>query len=319
MKAAFLDYATVGSDELDLSPLEVLTDDLAVYDNTRADEVPARIDGCEFVYINKVRVTRDIIESAESLRFIGLLATGVDNVDLEAARDRGVAVCNIRAYCTNSVVEHVFGVLLNIAHSIRQFHDSVRRGEWQQGATFCMLDHPIRELAAMTIGIVGHGELGQGVARVADAFGMQVLISKRPGSGGDTPAGRLEFEDVLRQADVISLHCPLTEDTQDLIGAHELVLMKPTAILVNTARGGLVNSRALVDALSNGTISAAAIDVLSVEPPVDGDPLLDYRGDNLVMTPHVAWATAEARQNAVNELAANVQAFMAGDDRNRVA
>ena len=288
MKAVFLDYATVRSDELDLSPLEALTDDLLVYDNTHANEVAARIDGCEFVYINKVRMTREILESTGSLRFIGLLATGVDNVDLEAARDRGIAVCNIRAYCTNSVVEHVFGVLLNIAHSIGQFHESVRRGEWQQGATFCVLDHPIRELAAMTMGIVGHGELGRGVARLAKAFGMQVLISKRPGSPGDTPADRLEFEDVLSKADVLSLHCPLTEDTRNLIGARELKLMKPSAILVNTARGALVDSRALVDALANGTISAAAIDVLRVEPPVDGDPLLDYRGNNLIVTPHIA-------------------------------
>jgi glycerate dehydrogenase len=318
MKAAFLDYATVGSDELDLSPLEALTDELLIYDNTPADEAAARINGCEFVYINKVRMTREILESAGSLRFIGLLATGVDNVDLETARDRGIAVCNIRAYCTNSVVEHVFGVLLNIAHSIGQFHESVRRGEWQQGATFCMLDHPIRELAAMTIGIVGHGELGQGVARLASAFGMQVLISKRPGSPGDTPAGRLEFEDVLRKADVLSLHCPLTEETRNLIGAHELQLMKPSAILVNTARGALVDSGALVDALRTGTISAAAIDVLRVEPPVDGDPLLDYRGNNLIVTPHIAWATSEARQNAVNEVAANVRAFLSGGDRNRV-
>ena len=318
MKAVFLDYATVRSDELDLSPLEALTDDLLVYDNTHANEVAARIDGCEFVYINKVRMTREILESTGSLRFIGLLATGVDNVDLEAARDRGIAVCNIRAYCTNSVVEHVFGVLLNIAHSIGQFHESVRRGEWQQGATFCMLDHPIRELAAMTMGIVGHGELGRGVARLAKAFGMQVLISKRPGSPGDTPADRLEFEDVLSKADVLSLHCPLTEDTRNLIGARELKLMKPSAILVNTARGALVDSRALVDALANGTISAAAIDVLRVEPPVDGDPLLDYRGNNLIVTPHIAWATAEARQNAVSEVAANVRAFLSGGDRNRV-
>ena len=318
MKAAFLDYATVGSDELDLSPLEALTDELLIYDNTRADEAAARIDGCEFVYINKVRMTREILESAGSLRFIGLLATGVDNVDLETARNRGIAVCNIRAYCTNPVVEHIFGVLLNLAHSIGLFHESVRRGDWQQGATFCMLDHPIRELAAMTIGIVGHGELGRGVARLASAFGMQVLISKRPGSPGDTPADRLEFEDVLRKADVLSLHCPLTEETRNLIGAHELQLMKPSAILVNTARGALVDSGALVDALKTGTISAAAIDVLRVEPPVDGDPLLDYRGNNLIVTPHIAWATSEARQNAVNEVAANVRAFLSGGDRNRV-
>jgi glycerate dehydrogenase len=319
MKAAFLDFATVGADELDVTPLSALTTEFVVYDNTPAVEVAARVADCELVYVNKVRMTREIIESAESLRFIGLVATGVDNVDLEAARERGIAVCNIRAYCTGSVVEHVFAMLLYLTHSVGLYNASVRRGDWQNAVDFCMLGYPIRELSAMTLGIVGYGELGRGVLRIARTFGMDVLVSERPGTAGAGEPDRVPFEDVLRRCDVLTLHCPLTSDTSGLIGRRELALMKDSAILVNTARGGLVDSVALVDALAKGTIAGAAIDVLSTEPPVNGDPLLDYEGDNLVMTPHIAWATVEARQNALNEVALNVQAFLDGKRRNRVA
>jgi glycerate dehydrogenase len=318
MKAAFLDFATVGSDEIDVSPLAKVTPDFAVYDNTAADQVSARIDGCEFVYINKVRMTREIFAAASDLRFVGLLATGVDNVDLAAAKEHGVAVCNIRAYCTNSVVEHVFAVLLNLTHNIGRYNSSVRAGDWQNAIDFCMLGFPLRELSAMTIGIVGYGELGKGVARVAAAFGMSIMISRRPGSAPTKDDGRVDFGHLLKSCDVISLHCPLTDDTRGLIGKRELERMKPGAILINTARGGLVDSSALVEALLNGSIAAAGIDVLSVEPPVDGDPLLDYRGENLIVTPHIAWATVEARQNAINEVAANAMAFLNGERRNRV-
>lgn len=317
MKAAFLDFATVGSDELDDSPLRRLTDEFEVYDNTATEDIVSRIDGVEFVYVNKIRMTREIIEGAKNLKFIGLVATGVDNVDLDAAKENGVAVCNIRAYCTNSVVEHVFAMLLSLSHSLGLYHQSVRRGDWANAVNFCMLGYPLRELAGKRLGIVGYGELGRGVARVADAFGMNVLVSNRPGSD-EAVAGRMDFEEVLQTSDFLSLHCPLTENTAGLIGRTELERMKNSAILINTARGGLVDSAALVAALANGTIAAAGIDVLSQEPPVDGDPLLDYQGDNLIITPHIAWATVEARQNAINEVAANVGAFLAGEERNRV-
>jgi glycerate dehydrogenase len=318
MKAAFLDFATVGSDELDVAPLRELTASLEIFDNTAAEEVTARIADCEFVYINKVRMTREIIEGTSKLRFIGLLATGVDNVDLTAANERGVAVCNIRGYCTNSVVEHVFAVLLNLTHSIGRYDASVRAGNWQKAVDFCMLGFPIRELSAMTLGIVGFGELGKGVARIADAFGMSVLVGRRIGTASVTGDARTDLDTLLQSADVVSLHCPLNDETRGMIGERELGLMKPGAILINTARGGLVDSAALARALANGTIAAAAIDVLPQEPPVDGDPLLDYAGDNLIRTPHIAWATFEARQNAINEVAANVRAFLRGEQRNRV-
>ncbi|RLA27626.1 MAG: glycerate dehydrogenase, partial [Gammaproteobacteria bacterium] len=269
-----------------------------------------RIAGVEVIFANKVRLTREILDQSDAVRFIGLTATGVDNVDLAAAKEHGVAVCNIKAYCTQSVVEHVFAVLLNLSHSISRYNQSVRAGNWQKASDFCMLEFPLRELSAMTIGIVGHGVLGRGVEKIARQFGMSVLIARRQ--------GHTDLQDLLQQSDVVSLHCPLTDETRGLIGAAELRLMKPNAILINTARGGLVDSEALVDALSSGEISAAAIDVLPQEPPVDGNPLLDYVGDNLIVTPHIAWGTIEARQNAIVESALNMVAFLAGEERNRV-
>lgn len=319
MKAAFLDFATVGSEEVDVSSLQGLVPDLALFDNTAPNQVAARIAGCEFVFVNKIRMTREIIESGKALRFIGLTATGVDNVDLDAAKDNDVAVCNIRAYCTNSVVEHVFAVLLQLTHSIGLYNRSVRAGDWQNATDFCMLGFPLRELSAMTLGIVGYGTLGRGVARIAQAFGMRVWIARRPGQAPDSGDDRVDLDDLLRHCEAISLHCPLTDETRGLIGERELKLMKPDAILVNTARGSLIDSAALVAALANGTIAGAAIDVLSQEPPADGDPLLDYQGDNLIVTPHIAWATVEARQNAIEEVAKNVRSFLQGGERNRVA
>ena len=318
MKAVFLDFGTMGAAELDPSPLAEVVPDFNAFDSTPAELVPERIKGVDFIFANKASMTKEIISNAGSLRFIGLTATGVDNVDLDAAKKHDVAVCNIRAYCTQSIVEHVFAVLLNLTHSVRQYDRIVRAGAWQQADNFCMLEFPIRELSAMTIGIVGLGVLGTGVADMARQFGMSVMIARRPGRQGSPVEGRHDFKDILRDSDVISLHCPLTGDTRGLIGANELELMKPNAILINTARGGLVDSSALVEALQKRTIAAAAVDVLPKEPLINGNPLLDYDGENLIITPHIAWGTVEARQNAINEIAANVRAFLAGERRNRV-
>lgn len=318
MKAVFLDFATVGSDELDVSSLQAVVPDLTLFDSTSADQVAQRIAGCEFVFANKVRMTKEIIDASDALRFIGLTATGVDNVDLGAAEHRNIAVCNIRAYCTNSVVEHVFAVLLQLTHSIGLYDMSVRAGEWQNATDFCMLNFPLRELSAMTIGIVGYGELGRGVAKIAEAFGMRVRIARRINQKGPVGDDRVELDELLRECDAITLHCPLTDDTRGLIGERELLLMKSNAILINTARGGLIDSAALAAALADGVIAAAAVDVLSQEPPVDGDPLLDYQGHNLIVTPHIAWASVEARKNAIDEVALNVRSFQEGGNRNRV-
>ena len=316
MQAVFLDYATMGPG-LDPAPLRRPFAVLELFDATRADEVAARIAGAEFVFTNKMRLSDELLHGASKLRFIGLTATGTDNIDLASAKKHGIAVANIRDYCTQSVVEHVIGSLLMLTHSLDRYNRSIRAGDWQQATSFCMLTHPIRELAGMTLGIVGFGALGQGVARAAAALGMQVLVAARPGCR-EIGAGRVAFDELLARADVISLHCPLTDATRGLFDASTFAKMRRGAILVNTARGALVDSNALVAALQSGHLFGAAIDVLANEPPVAGDPLLDYAGDNLVLTPHIAWGTERARQNAIDELAANVLAFLQGENRNRV-
>lgn len=316
MKAVMLDRATMGPD-LDISELEALLPGLEVHDESTQDEIAVRIANAEIVLGNKPVISESLFECAPRLRFIGLTATGTDVVNLEAAKRHGVAVANIRAYCTDSVVEHVFGCMLNLSHNLSNYAADVRQGAWQDTTVFSMLNRPNNQLSAMTLGLVGYGELGRGVARIAEVFGMGVIVSARPGS--DTvPGGRVSFDELLARSDVISLHCPLDDATRGLFGAEQFRAMKKTALLINTARGALVDSAALADALREREIGGAAIDVLPEEPPVHGDPLLDYDGDNLMITPHIAWATREARQNAIDELTANVRAFLAGKERNRV-
>lgn len=316
MKAVFLDYATVGPG-LDMSPLSDLLPELEIFDATHSDQVLERIRDAEFVFTNKIQLTDELLEAATKLRFIGLTATGTDNIDLIAAQQHGVAVCNIRGYCTRSVTEHVFGMLLTLTHSLNSYAAAVRDGAWQRSQDFCILTYPVRELSTMTMGIIGYGELGRGVARKAHDFDMDVIISARPGS--DTvDNGRVSFDELLQRSDVISLHCPLNDQTRGLFAADEFRKMNSSAILINTARGALVDSIALVAALENQEIAAAGIDVLPVEPPIGGDPLLNYASDNLIVTPHIAWATDRSRQDSIHELAANVAAFLAGEERNRV-
>jgi glycerate dehydrogenase len=319
MKAVFLDFATMGADGLDLTPLRQQLPELEVFDTTAPAATAERIRDAEFVLANKVVLNADNMSEAGALRFIGLTATGSDNVDLAFASELDIAVCNIRSYCTQSVVEHVIGSILNLTHSIGFFRGAVADGEWQKSNDFCMLNYPLRELSAMTLGIVGYGALGQGVAQAAEFFGMDVLITRRRDASAVHDDGRIDFDDMIRRADIVSLHCPLNDSTRNLMGAAEFRAMKPDSILINTARGGLVDSAALADALAQGEIAAAAIDVLPQEPPVSGNPLLDYQGENLVVTPHIAWATVQARQNAINQLAENIASFKDGQRRNRIA
>lgn len=316
MKAVFLDFSTMG-DGLDLTPLLDVTPNFVCHDVTEAHQVEERIADADIVYTNKIQLNDTLLAAAKRLRFIGLTATGTDNIDTVTAKKNSIAVANIRDYCTNSVAEHVFGSLLMLTHNLAAFDRDVQDGAWQKSVDAFLLTHPVREISGKTLGIVGYGSLGRGVARVAAGFGMDVLVSARPGSGkvGD---GRTAFDDMLTQSDIISLHCPLNAKTSNLFSAAQFEKMKDTAILINTARGGLVDSSALVSALQQGIIAGAAVDVLPEEPPVNGDPLLDYEGNNLIVTPHVAWASDEARQNAIDELAANARAFIAGEERNRV-
>ena len=316
MKAVLLDWDTMGPD-LDLGDMRALLPSLRIYGDTRPEQTIERIGDAGIVLGNKVGLTAEVFEACPSIRFIGLTATGTDNVDIEAARKHGIAVANIRAYCTQSVVEHVFGCLLDMTHSLGRYSRDVRNGAWSKAENFCLITHPIRELSSMTLGLVGYGELARGVERIARAFNMQVLVAARPGSD-DIPEGRVSLDELLVRADAISLHCPLNDATRGLFGAAEFRKMKNTAVLINTARWDTDFEWRVPDALRSGDIAAAAVDVLPQEPPVRGDPLLDYEGDNLIVTPHIAWGTLQARQNAIDELTANVRAFLDGEKRNRV-
>jgi glycerate dehydrogenase len=317
MPAVFLDYATVSFDgDLDPRSLQQVLPDLEIRDHTAPQDVASRVSGRDVVLVNKLGITREIIEASPSLKLIALAATGTNNVDLVAAGERGIAVCNLRDYCTASVVQHVFGVLLLLTQKLREYDALVRSGAWQRGEQFCLLDYPIRELVGRRLGIVGYGTLGRGVARAATAFGMEVLVANRP--GGTPVPGRVDLDELLGAVDVLSLHCPLVPATRGMIGADRLSRMKRDAVLINTARGGLVDPTALADALRGGRLGGAAIDVLSQEPPVDGNPLLAGDIPNLIVTPHIAWAAREARQRCIDEMAANVADFRRGGRRGRV-
>jgi glycerate dehydrogenase len=303
MRAVFLDFGTVSNGDLDPTPLERALPGIVIHDRTAQADVPGRIAGFEAVLANKSGIDGATIRANPQLKLVALTATGVDNVDLAAARASDVAVCNIRDYCTASVAQHVFALLL-------------AAGRWQEARQFSVFPFPIRELQGRALGIVGYGTLGKAVATIAQAFGMRVEIANRP--GGAPAPGRRDLDDLLPELDVLSLHCPLTEATRGLISRERLARMKPDAVLINTARGALVDTQALAEALEAGTIGGAGIDVLEREPPPPGHPLLDPSIPNLILTPHVAWAAREARQRCLDELALNVLSFLAGGRRNRV-
>lgn len=316
MRAVFLDFGTVSNGDLDTAPLERLVPGLVLHQQTSTEQVVERIAGFEVVFANKAIIGRAAIAAAPKLKLIGLTATGVDNVDLSAARERGIAVCNLRDYCTQSVVQHVFAMLLALTHRLHDYSALVRAGGWQQAGQFSTFPYPIRELQGRVFGIVGYGTLGQAVGRTAAAFGMKIVVANRAGS--PPREGRADLDAMLPGLDVLSLHCPLTDATRGLIGASRLARMKPDAVLINTARGALVDAAALATALKNGRLGGAGIDVLEREPPPPGHPLLDAGIPNLILTPHVAWAAREARQRCLDELALNVAAFSEGRQRNRV-
>jgi glycerate dehydrogenase len=316
MKGVLLDRGSLDAGDLDLSALEQCFTAWQSYPQTRPAQLRERIADAGVVISNKVRLDRSVLRQARHLRLICIAATGTNNVDLEAAREYDIGVCNVLAYATPSVVEHVFTQLLALARHSREYATRMRHQDWPRAAHFCLLEPPIYELAGKTLGIVGYGELGRGVARVAAAFGMEVLLAQRP--GGAPRPGRIPLMDLLPRVDVLSLHCPLTEQTRNLIGPAQLAAMKPGAILINTARGGMVDEVALLRALESGHLGGAAIDVLGEEPPRGGNPLLEADLPNLVVTPHIAWASVEARQRLVAELAANVRAFQRGEMHNRI-
>ncbi len=314
--AVFLDLDTVDRGDLDLSPLHQAYPHWRLYGATTPDRVSEHLRGAELVVSNKVVLDRSAL-STPGLRLVCIAATGANNLDLTAARELGIAVCNVTGYATAAVLQHVFALILALTTRLPGYQELIRTGAWQRSEQFCLLDLPIREIAGKTLGIVGYGELGRAVARVAEAFGMQVLIAQRPGIGR-AQTGRPPLEELLPRVDVLSLHCPLTDNTCGLIGKQELALMKKDALLINTARGGIVEEEALARALREGRIGGAGIDVLRQEPPTAGNPLLVTDLPNLIVTPHIAWASRESRQRLLDEVAENIRAFLAGCPRNRL-
>jgi glycerate dehydrogenase len=316
MRGVFLDDSTVGTGDLDLSGLRATLSDWHFAGMTPADRVRETIHGADVVITNKLVLDHAALAGAQRLKLVCVAATGTDNIDLQVTRRLGITVCNVRDYATASVVEHVFMVILALGHRLQEHVEAVRRGDWTASATFSLLGYPFVELAGRTLGIIGYGTLGKAVAAMARALGMQVLLAQRP--GGSTQPGRCPLDELLAESDIVSLHCPLTDATRHLIGVHELGAMRSSALLINTARGGLVDECALANALVNGGIAGAALDVLSEEPPRPNHPLLAADIPNLVITPHVAWAGVRSRQALVDGLAANIRAYLNGTPSNVV-
>lgn len=312
-----LDGHTLNPGDLSWAGLEALGE-CAVYDRTPAADVEARARDAGILIINKVVFNRGILERLPALRYIGVTATGYNVVDVEAARERGVVVTNVPTYGTDSVAQMVFAHVLNLTQRVVHHAATVKAGRWAECPDFCYWDFPLAELSGLTMGIVGLGRIGRRTAELARAFGMRV-VAYDPYAAGETVAG-VEVvgtpEEVFRAADVLSLHCPLTPETESIVNAERLALMKPSAYLVNTSRGPLIDEAALADALNGGRLAGAGLDVLAVEPATSACPLLDAA--NCFVTPHIAWGTAAARGRLMQTVVENVKAFLAGQPRNVV-
>lgn len=313
MQGIFVDADTLHPQDLDLSPLA----GLQLAQQLSAAELLNAVASAEVIISNKVVIDARLMDAAPQLKLICVAATGVNNVDRAAARERGIVVTNCQAYGNASVAQHSLMLMLSLAGQLPFNMAAAIDGRWAASSQFCLLERPPRELAGCTLGIIGYGELGQALVPLAQALGMNVIVAERR---GQVPRpGRVAFEQVLAVSDLISLHCPLTDDTRGLLGAAELAAMKPGALLINCARGGVVDEQALADALRSGHLGGAGVDVLSCEPPTPNQPLLAGELPNLIITPHIAWAGRQARQNIVKQLAENITAFAAGEVLRRVS
>ncbi|WP_300708896.1 D-2-hydroxyacid dehydrogenase [Limnohabitans sp.] len=316
MKIVFLDRDTVSPDSTLRAP--TFAHEWVQYPRTSATEAAERIADADIVIVNKVKLSAETLAQAPQLKLIAVAATGTDNIDLQACQQRGIVVSNVRNYAKHTVPEHTFALIFALRRSICAYRDAVKAGRWQEAAQFCFFDHPIRDLAGSTLGVIGDGVLGQAVASIGRALGMRVLFSAHKGRTGQgslyTP-----FEEVLRQADVLTLHCPLNVNTRHMIGAAEFAQMTRQPLLINTGRGGLVDEAAVGPALQAGHISGAAFDVTSVEPPPADHPFMALlERPDFILTPHVAWASAEAIQALADQLIDNVEAFVRGAPVNQV-
>ena len=287
------------------------------YAETFSEQVLERLRGATIVISNKLPLREGTLRQLPDVKLIAVAATGSDNVDLDYCRSHGIAVSNTRGYAANSVPEHALMLILALRRNLIAYRQDVRSGKWHQSKQFCLLTHELRDIHGSTLGIIGYGSIGKAMARLAESVGMHVLISEHK-NDPVIREGRVAFEEVLRRSDVISLHCPLTDETRDMFGRAEFQLMKRGALLINTARGGLVQDEELVAALQHGLIAGAGFDALREEPPRAGSPLLELDLPNFIVTPHVAWASNEAMQTLAEQVIENIEAFVAGKPRNLV-
>lgn len=315
MKIVVLDGYTLNPGDLSWEQFKTLSD-FQTYDRTPPELTVERARDAEIIVTNKTVLDRAVIAALPRLRYIGVLATGYNVVDIEAARERGIPVTNVPEYSTANVAQAAFALLLELASRTGHHAQTVREGRWTSAVDFCYWDFPLVELNGLTLGIVGYGRIGRAVARVGRAFGMKVLASVRRATQSEGETQFVDLDTLLRDSDVITLHCPLTPETKELINAARLAQMKPTAFLINTARGGLVNEADLADALNHGRLAGAGLDVLSAEPPSASNLLL--RAKNCIITPHIAWATRNARARLMEIAVENVRAWLRGQPQNVV-
>lgn len=305
----FLDRLSIDCDDLDLSALHSITQ-LTTYDRCTPEQVLEKTRDAEIIIVNKVKLDGSILARLTNLKLICVIATGTNNIDFPAANRLGIKVCNVRDYAAASVSQHVFMLILALFTRFAQYQSDIHRGKWQAQDQFCLLNYPTRELQGKSIGLIGYGHIAKAVEKVALAFGMQVLIAQSPVQSQPISSERLPLKDLLMQSDVVSLHCPLTDQTRNLIAAEQFGWMKQSAIIINTARGGIINEADLLDALNNKQIAGAGIDCLSTEPPLPSDPMIQNRLPQLIITPHNAWIALEARQRLVDGTTANIRAYL---------
>jgi len=316
MNIAILDLCTVTNGDISFAPIEAVGE-VRYFDLLPPADVPAAIGDSDAVIVNKAKITAEVMDACPSLKYIGVFATGYNNIDVEAADARGIVVCNVPGYSTDSVAQHTFALMLHFASHADDYAASVAAGDWVRSKAFSYFKYPVYELAGKTLGIFGYGTIGHAVAKIALAFGMKVIATSRSHTNGCE--GEVSFVDadtLFSQSDYISLHCPLTPQTDKVVNARTLALMKPTAVLINTARGGVTDEQAVADALNAGRLRGAGIDVLCEEPMREDHPYLTAR--NCYVTPHVAWGSIEARERLIDLVAQNLAAYRDGRPQNCV-
>ena len=319
VRAVFLDYQSMKPEELDFERLAGATSEFVTHDSTPPELVIERIQDFDVVILNKVRFERTHFEAAPDLKLILVSATGTDNVDKQAAAAHGVVVCNVTAYGTSSVSQHTLMLMLMVATQAERYRNDVKASRWPKSSMFCLMDYPIIDLEGRTLGIIGFGELGRAVGRLAQSFGMRIIVMGRDNIEYAEDSERVSFDKLLELSDFVSLHGLLNEQTQKMMNREAFQKMKQGSFFINTARGGLVDEDALCDALESGHLAGAGIDVLTTEPPSKESRLLNCKHPNLVITPHCAWASLESRQRIVDIMQTNLEAFVEGAPINRVA